>query len=112
VASDFTGRFKLAGGLLEIPSVTFAVPGAAVELMGRYSLLRETIDFRGNLYLDAKISQTTSGWKSWLLKIVDPLFRKNGRTLIPIKIEGTRNKPSFGLDTKRVFTRSELTLSR
>ena len=107
VASDFTGRFVLGNGVLSLPSVTFAVPGAAVELTGRYSLTAETIDFKGNLYLDAKISQTMTGWKSWLLKIVDPLFRKNGRTLIPIKIQGTRTQPSFGLDTGRVFSRSD-----
>jgi hypothetical protein len=34
---------------------------------------------------------------------VDPLFRKDGRTVIPIKIGGSRNDPSFGLDAKRVF---------
>ena len=53
--------------------------------------------------MDAKVSETVSGWKSLLLKMVDPLFRKDGRTVIPIKIEGTRNKPQFGLDAKRVF---------
>jgi hypothetical protein len=44
-----------------------------------------------------------SGWKSLLLKVVDPLFRKNGRTVVPITIRGTRENPRFGLDTKRVF---------
>jgi hypothetical protein len=103
VDSDFTGRFRLANGVLSLPSVTFDVPGAAVQLAGQYALKRETIDFAGNLYMDAKISQTVSGWKSWLLKVVDPLFRKNGRTVVPIKIAGTRNAPAFGLDAKRVF---------
>ena len=40
-----------------------------------------------------------------MLKVVDPLFRKDGRTVIPIKISGTRNEPSFGLDARRVFGR-------
>jgi hypothetical protein len=31
------------------------------------------------------------------------LFRKSGRTVIPLKISGARSNPSFGLDTKRVF---------
>jgi hypothetical protein len=34
---------------------------------------------------------------------VDPLFRKNGRTVVPIKISGRRSQPEFGLDAKRVF---------
>jgi hypothetical protein len=81
------------------------VPSAAVQLAGRYGLRRETIDFSGNLFMDAKVSQTMTGWRSLLLKIVDPLFRRDGQTVIPIKIEGTRSDPSFGLDSGRVFHR-------
>jgi AsmA-like C-terminal region len=107
VASDFTGRFALKGGVLELPSVTFDVPGAAVELNGRYALRPETLEFHGNLLMDAKVSETTTGIKSVLLKVVDPLFRKDGKTVIPIKIGGNRNAPSFGLDARRVFHRDD-----
>jgi hypothetical protein len=109
VASDFQGRFKLGGGRLELPEVTFAVPGARVELAGVYALKAETLDFKGQLLLDAKISQTTTGWKSLLLKVVDPLFKqKNGSgSAIPIKISGSRNAPDFGLDVRRVFKRGD-----
>jgi hypothetical protein len=55
--------------------------------------------------MDAKISQTMTGFKSLLLKMADPLFRRNGKTQIPLKISGTRNDPQFGLDVKRVFKR-------
>jgi len=107
VASDFQGRFKLGDGQLALPQVSFDVPGARVELAGTYALKRETLDFKGQLLLDAKISQTTTGWKSLLLKVVDPLFRgKNGSgSAIPIKIGGSRNAPDFGLDVRRVFKR-------
>jgi AsmA-like C-terminal region len=107
VASDFQGRFKLGGGRLELPEVSFDVPGARVELAGTYALKRETLDFKGQLLLDAKISQTVTGWKSLLLKVVDPLFKqKDGSgSAIPIKIGGTRNAPDFGLDMHRVFHR-------
>ncbi len=105
VASDFHGRFKLAGGRLELPEVTFAVPGARVELAGAYALKPETLDFKGQLLLDGKISQTMTGWKSLVLKVVDPLFKQKGGTgsAIPIKISGSRNAPEFGLDVRRVF---------
>jgi hypothetical protein len=53
--------------------------------------------------MDAKVSQTVTGWRSWLLKIVDPLFREKGQTVVPIKISGTRDKPEFGMDLGRVF---------
>ncbi len=105
VDSDFTGRFRLGHGILSLPSVTFDVPGAAVQLAGRYDLQRQTIAFAGDLFMDAKISQTTTGWKSLLLKVVDPLFRRDGRTVVPIKVEGTRSVPHFGLDSSRVFRR-------
>lgn len=103
VASDFQGRFKLADGVLRIPTLVFDIPGAAVKLQGTYALRPQTIAFAGNLYMDAKISQTVTGWKSMLLKIADPLFRENGQTVVPLKITGTRAAPAFGMDVGRVF---------
>jgi hypothetical protein len=41
----------------------------------------------------------TTGWKSVLLKPIDPLFKKDGAgTEIPFKVTGTRSEPHFGLD--------------
>jgi len=106
VASDFRGRFVLGGGRLDLPDLAFAVPGAQVRLGGHYALKQEAIEFKGNLLLDAKVSQTVTGFKSLLLKIIDPLFAKpGGGSSIPIKIEGTRSDPKFGLDRDRVFNR-------
>ncbi|HEY6184520.1 MAG TPA: hypothetical protein VIW67_19910, partial [Terriglobales bacterium] len=68
------------------------------QLDGTYGLKTEAMDFHGTLRMDAKISQTMTGMKSLFLKAVDPFFRKNGKTELPIKIGGTREKPSFGLD--------------
>jgi hypothetical protein len=109
VVSDFRGRFKLAQGELALPDLSFSVPGAAVQLAGAYSLTRETINFTGNLLLDAKISETVTGLKSVLLKAVDPLFKQKDGTgsAIPIRIAGTRNAPEFGLDVKKVFNKGD-----
>jgi hypothetical protein len=108
VASNFAGRFKLADGSLSLPEVLFEVPGAGVHLAGAYGLKAETIDFKGQLLLDAKISETMTGFKSVLLKMIDPLFkREGGGSAIPIKIEGTRGQPKFGLDTGRVFKKGD-----
>jgi hypothetical protein len=108
VASDFKGQFVLGNGSLDLKQLMFAVPGAQVRLAGIYALKRETLDFKGDLLLDAKVSQTVSGFKSLLLKIVDPLFsRAGGGSSVPIKIEGTRNDPKFGLDMGRVFKRGD-----
>jgi len=108
VASNFAGRFKLADGAISLPEVTFEVPGAGVQLAGTYDLVAETIDFKGQLLLDAKISETTTGFKSLLLKTLDPLFRREGGgSAIPIKIEGTRSDPKIGLDVGRVFKKAD-----
>jgi len=109
VVSNFKGRFKLASGQLALPELTFSVPGAAVQLAGAYSLTGETMDFTGKLLLDAKISETVTGFKSVLLKAVDPLFiRKDGTgSAIPIRIAGTRNAPTFGLDVKKVLKKGD-----
>jgi len=106
VASDFSGQFALGNGVLALERLTFNIPGAVVELKGQYALQRETLAFLGNLFMDAKVSEATTGWKSVLLKVVDPLFRKDGQTVIPLKISGTRNNPAFGMDVRRVFKRA------
>jgi hypothetical protein len=104
VTSQFSGTFKLAHGTVTIPAVAFDVPGSIVRLSGAYQLAPETLDFSGTLFMDVKISETTTGLKSLLLKAVDPLFKRaGGGSAIPIKISGRRSDPSFGLDKGRVF---------
>jgi hypothetical protein len=108
VASRFDGRFKLGGGRLEIPGVTFGVPGSLVDLSGTYDIVPETLDFKGTLFMDAKVSDTTTGIKHLLLKLADPLFRRDGGgSAIPIKVTGQRSDPSFGLDKGRLFSRRD-----
>ena len=103
VTSDFSAKFKIADGRLTLKQLTFNIPGAIVALDGGYALRQGTLAFAGDLYMDARVSQMVSGFKSLLLKAVDPIFRKGGRTVIPIQVSGTRESPKFGLDAKRVF---------
>jgi hypothetical protein len=106
VTSDFAGSFKLADGVLTIPTVAFGVPGSLVRLSGSYGLVSEAINFKGTLYMDAKISETVGGFKGMLLKLVDPLFKgKKGGSAIPIQISGRRDNPTFGLDRGRILKR-------
>jgi hypothetical protein len=107
VASNFEGEFKLAGGQLTLKSLSFDTPGANVRLAGTYDLRRELLSFNGTLLMDAPISATQTGWKRWAMKMLDPLFAKKGGegTELPIKIEGKRNAPAFGLDRSRLFKR-------
>jgi len=106
VASRFEGAFRLGGGRLEIPRVTFDVPGSVVALAGTYDLVPETLNFKGTLFMDAKVSDTTTGVKHFLLKLADPFFRRDGGgSAIPIKVTGSRSDPSFGLDKGRIFSK-------
>jgi hypothetical protein len=92
--------------VLRLPTVTFSVEGAQVTLSGTYNVNREALDFRGTLRLRARLSQTVTGFKSLLLKIVDPLFKGNGAgTVLPITVQGTAAAPQFGVDVKRALTK-------
>jgi AsmA-like C-terminal region len=98
--SELKGNFVLDNGVITFRGLTFSVTGAEVALNGKYALEKEDLDFHGKLRMKAKLSQTMTGAKSFLLKAFDPFFRKNGQTEIPIKITGTRDHPSFGLDLR------------
>ena len=102
VVSGMQGSFKLDDQVIEFRSLSFSVPGAAVNLQGSYDLAGDSIDFHGALKLDAKVSQTQTGWKRFVLKPVDPFFAKNGAgTFLRIKVEGNSGGPKFGLDRGR-----------
>lgn len=102
VASNFSGRFRLENGLMTFERLSFRVPGAVIALQGSYGLLNEQLNFHGTARLEADLSQTTTGLKSFFLKALNPFFRnKRGGTVLPIRITGMRDKPSFGLDIAR-----------
>jgi hypothetical protein len=102
VASNFQGRFKLVNGVMHFTDLAFMVPGAAISLNGDYTLANGEMDLRGTARLQAKLSEMTTGFKSILLKAADPFFtKKGGGTLLPIRITGTRDSPSFGLNLGR-----------
>ncbi|MGP0076476.1 MAG: hypothetical protein ACLPWF_31565 [Bryobacteraceae bacterium] len=99
VVSRMEGSFHLENEVMMFRSLAFEVPGAAVSVAGNYNLAKDTLDFHGALKLDAKLSQTMTGWKRWVLKPADPFFAKNGAgTFVKIKIEGDAHHPKFGLD--------------
>jgi hypothetical protein len=102
VVSNMKGSFRLEDQLMTFRSMSFDVPGANVEIAGDYDLDKDAIDFHGALKLDAKVSQTMTGWKRWALRPADPFFSKHGAgTYLRIKVDGTSKQPKFGLDRKR-----------
>jgi hypothetical protein len=98
-ASRMQGKFKMEKGVIDFSNLSFGVAGADIALAGTYNLDSDEMDFRGKLKMKAKLSQTTTGMKSLFLKAADPFFKGKGAgTVIPIKITGTKDSPSFGLD--------------
>ena len=99
VVSAMAGKFSLANELITFMPLSFAVPGSGVDLSGTYDLAADTLDLHGTLKLQARVSQTMTGWKRWVLKPVDPFFAKQGAgTLLRIQVVGTSKEPKFGRD--------------
>ncbi|WP_251106428.1 hypothetical protein [Alloacidobacterium dinghuense] len=99
IESQMKGQFELGDSKLTFSSLQYDVPGADIALNGVYTLSGDQFDFSGTARMKAKASQLTTGFKSLLLKPVDPFFSKNGAgTEVPIKVSGTRSEPKFGLD--------------
>jgi hypothetical protein len=104
VVSRLSGRFVMKDGRIRLRNLTFAVPGSVVQLAGTFDLKSEQLDFTGHLLLDASLSETVTGFKSVLVRIAQPFFRRpGGGTKLPIRVSGTPDKPAFGLDVKRAL---------
>lgn len=100
IKSHVEGDFALDGGVLTLPSVLYAVPGADIHLHGTYRSEGGLLDFTGTAKMQATVSQMVGGWKGFLLKPADRFFKKDGvGTEIPIYIAGTREKPQFGYNS-------------
>jgi hypothetical protein len=99
VLSDLKGHVLLRNGVATFSNLSFSVPGALGQMQGTYNLISEKIDLHGTLKTEAEVSKTTHGIKALMLKVLDPFFKnKPNGYLAPVKITGTYDHPSFGLD--------------
>ena len=104
VASQMSAKFSLQNGVFTYQGLSFKVQGAQVQMAGTHSLRSRVVDFSGVALLDATVSQTMTGYKSWLLKPFDPLFKKNGAgTRLAIKVAGTQDQPKICLELGRTL---------
>lgn len=108
VASAMQVKAAMRNATVRFEPVTFALEGAAVHLRGTYGIRTETIDLRGTARLAVPVSRTVTGWKSWLLRLADPLFRaKGGGSAVPLVVSGSFDTPKVTLDVKRALTPGE-----
>jgi hypothetical protein len=100
VMTDLKGSVKLEDGTAHFSEISFGIPGAHARLHGTYSIIEPyRINLHGYMRVETKISKTTSGMKSFVLKIIDPIFKKKKKgEIVPVHVLGTFEKPNFGLD--------------
>ena len=103
VRSAIESNFTLAGGVVTLPNLKYTVPGAEIDLAGKYGLEGSMLNFKGTARTDATVSQMVGGWKGALLKPADRLFKTDrAGTDVPIHIDGTEQDPHFGVDFGRL----------
>ncbi len=105
--SSMRGEVRLDHGVARFSSLAIELEGASAKLEGSYQLAGEQLDLHGDVWMEAKVSQTATGPKALLLKFADPFFKsKRGGSRVPIKITGTRSDPKFAVDIARKATAS------
>lgn len=96
ILADVNGHVSLRNGVAALSNLVFRVPGASANLQGNFNVISYVVDLHGQLALEKELSQTTSGFKSVLLKAVDPLFkRRHAGAVVPVSITGTYQSPVF-----------------
>lgn len=98
---DMATNVTLQNGTANFPDMSFKVPGAAAHLRGTYNVVNEKIDLRGELHVETKISNTKSGPKAMVLRLMEPFFKKKKPgEVVPVRVSGTYEHPSYGLDLR------------
>ncbi len=99
VLSGLKGNVKVKEGTATFSDLAFNIPGASAQMHGTYELVSHEVDLHGTLKMDSSLSHTEHGPKAVFMKFMDPFFKKKPKgSQVPVKITGTYEKPSFGLD--------------
>jgi hypothetical protein len=98
VLSNLKGHFAVQGGSARLSNVSFTEPGTLAEIEGTYNLLDTGVKLRGVLHTSGKLADTTTGFKSFVLKALNPFIKKKNMTVVPFEINGTSSNPVFSLD--------------
>jgi hypothetical protein len=99
VVTDLLGDVELKNATATFSQLSLRLPGASAVLHGTYKLENKAVDLHGTLQTDVKLSKATTGFKAFLMKVVEAAKakKKEGAT-VPVKVTGTYDKPEFGLD--------------
>jgi hypothetical protein len=92
-----TQHVMLRDGVAHFTNLLFTIPGAKADGTGTFNLLNMHVDVPATLRMDTDLSDATTGIKSFLLKPLDPFFKKKHGSIVPVHMSGTYNHPIFGL---------------
>ncbi len=99
VSGRINGDVQLQKGSALFSALSFEIPGAEVQMKGRYQLTNEKIDLHGDAKTEASLSQDTTGIKSVLLKPVNWIFKKkHAGADVRVGMTGTYDDPHFGIE--------------
>lgn len=99
VLSDLKGHAVAKNGIATLSGLSFSVPGADAKLGGTYNLINYKIDLHGTLLTTGQPGDATTGFKSFVVKAISPLFkRKHSEKVVPFKITGDFHNPKVDLD--------------
>jgi hypothetical protein len=102
VLSELKGQVALENGTATFSELSFDIPGATARMRGTFSVINHNVDLHGTMRVESKISNTTTGVKALLLKVMDPFFKKKKKgEIVPVHIGGTYEHPQFGLDISK-----------
>jgi hypothetical protein len=97
VISNVKGHVQVRRGVAHLTNLSFDVPGASALVNGTFDLHNEHVKMDGTAHIEAELSQATTGVKSVLLKLIQPLAHKKKEqgSTVEVKVAGTYQNPSF-----------------
>jgi hypothetical protein len=99
VLSNLKGHAVANNGVATLSGLSFSVPGADASMYGTYNLANYKIDLHGTLLTTGQPGDATTGFKSFVVKAISPLFkRRNSEKVVPFKITGDFHNPRCDLD--------------
>jgi hypothetical protein len=98
VLSNLKGHFAAHGGIAKLSKISFTETGTLAEIEGTFDLVDKNLNLRGALHTSGTLADTTSGFKSLVLKALGPFIKRKSITVVPFVITGTSSDPSFALD--------------
>ena len=93
-----------SGGVAQLTNVHYSAPGVNASLEGKFNVIDKAIDFRGLLATEGKLGDSTTGFKSALLKVGRPFLaiRRHGKmTTAAFTIRGSSKHPVLSLSASK-----------